>query len=255
MDHPPLPDNIVVLPGTDVEKAWTNFYPFEVLHHLHTICNPLSSDELDNVADALAPSDGDRALDIACGHGELLHRLTERARLDATGVDLSPWALLRARDKTPRATWWLGDGAEVPERREWDIVACLGASWIWDGFAGTVKALTARTLPGGRIAIGDLRLRSLEDRTALGDAPEAAALTEFEQLETLRSLDIDPVDQIIPSDSSWESYHDLVVESARAYVEAHPDDPGADYTRMAESWKFDNVIAHVTWTVWVADVR
>ena len=256
VDHPPLPDTIVVLPGTNVENEWARFHPLEALHHLHTICNPLCSSDLDRVIDELEPSDGDRVLDVACGHGELLRRMTRRAAVDATGVDLSPWVLLRAAARAPGVTWWLGSGADVPEARAWDIATCLGASWIWDGFPGTVKALATRTTPGGRIAVGDLRLRTPQDRAALGDAAEAASLSEDEQVEVLRSLDLRPVDQIVPDDACWRAYEELVVESARTYAEAHPDDPSSNHVAMAEAWMrddFERLTARLTWTVWVAD--
>jgi SAM-dependent methyltransferase len=240
-----------------VEDAWARFHPFEALHHLHTICNPLSSDDLDRVIDVLDPRDGDRVLDVACGHGELLHRMTLHAALEATGVDLSPWVLLRASAKAPKVTWWLGGGADLPETRAWNLAMCLGASWIWDGFLGTAEALAARTMTGGRIAIGDLRLRTPQDRAALGDAPEAASLTEEEQIEALHSLGLRPIDQIVPGESGWRRYHELVVESARTYAQTHPGDPTADHRAMAESWMrndYERLRTHLTWTVWVADL-
>ncbi len=254
MDHPPLPDTIAVLPGTDVEDAWERFHPFEALHHLHTICDPLTSDDLDEVVATLDPRDGDRVLDVACGHGELLARMAERADIDGTGIDLSPWVLLRAIARAPRLAWWLGDGAATPDDT-WDITTCLGGSWIWDGFKGTAAALAARA--SRRIAIGDLRLRSPADRVALGDAPEAASLTEGEQVDSLRSLDLEPITQIVPDESAWRGYHELVIESARTYAQAHPDDPGADHVAMAESSmrnEYERLTAHLAWTVWVADV-
>ena len=255
MLHPPLPKGIVVLPGTDVEDAWTRFYPFEALHHLHSICNPLTSQDLDKVIAALDPEDGDQALDLGCGHGELLRRLSRRAAVGGTGVDLSPWALLRAAAQSVTIVWWLGDAAHVPKQPDWEIVSSLGATWIWDGFAGTAAALVARTAPGGRIAIGDLRLKSLDDREALRSAPEASSLTEDEQVAALRDLGLDPVEQIVPDPGAWLSYHDLVIESAEVFAAQHPDDPGADHRAMARAWMhndYERLQAHLAWTVWVA---
>jgi SAM-dependent methyltransferase len=256
VQHPPLPKEIVVLHGTDVEDAWQRFHPFEALHHLHTICNPLTSDDLDLVINVLDPKDGDQALDLACGHGELLHRLTGRAAVGATGVDLSPWVLIRAAAKSPTIAWWLGDAADVPSAPDWDIVTCLGGSWIWNGFAGTAAALAARTAPGGRLAVGDLRLRSPADRVALGNAPEAATLTDDEQADVLRSLGLEPVEQVVPDEAGWRAYHELVIESANVYAAAHPGDPSADHRAMAQAWMrndYERLRRHLVWTIWVAD--
>ncbi len=255
MFHPPLPKSIVVLPGTDVDDAWQRFAPFEALHHLHTICNPLSSQDLDRVVEALEPQDGDQALDLACGHGELLRRLSRRAAVGGTGVDLSPWALLRAASQSVTIVWWLGDAGRVPEQPDWEIVSSLGATWIWDGFAGTAAALAARTAPVGRIAIGDLRLKSLADRAALGGAPEASNLTEDEQVTALRELGLEPLEQIVPDPGAWRDYYELVVESADTYAAEHPDDPGADHRAMAHAWMrndYERLSKHLAWTVWVA---
>jgi len=255
VEHPPLPRGTVVLPGTNIEGAWTRFYPFEALHHLHSICNPMSSEDLDRLVDVLDPRDGDQALDLACGHGELLRRLSRRAAIGGTGVDLSPWALRRATTHSTAIAWWLGDAAEVPEVPDWEIVTCLGASWIWDGFAGTVSSLAARATSGGRIAIGDLRLATPHAREALGNAPEAASPTEDEQLATLRSIGLQPVEQIVPDPQAWKTYHDLVIESAEAYAARHPEDPAADHRAMARAWMhndYERLRAHLAWTVWVA---
>lgn len=256
MQHPPLPKEIIVLHGTDVNEAWDRFQPFEALHHLHTICNPLTSDDLDALIDVLDPTDGDQVLDLACGHGELLHRLTRRVAVGAIGVDLSPWALTHALAKSTAVAWWLGDAAAVPEAPDWDIVTCLGASWIWNGFEGTASALAKRTAPGGRIALGDLRLRSAQVRVTLGDAPEASSLTEDEQVDALRSLGLEPVEQLIPDEAGWRAYHELVIESANAYAAAHPDDPSADHRAMAHAWMrndYERLKRHLVWTIWVAD--
>ena len=259
MIHPDLPPEIVVLPGTDVEGAWERFHPFEALHHLHEICNPMRRSELSSVIDALGPAGGSEVVDVACGHGDLLIDMAARHSILGVGVDLSPWVLLRALARASaaqligRIELWLGEGAAVPRGSRWDIATCLGASWIWHGFAGTARALTSRLKPGGRLAIGDLRLRHAADRERLqaADAPEAATMTAAEQEATLTELDLGVITRIDAPDEAWEGYHQLVVDSARAYAEDHPD---ADYRHLATAWmkEFERDRVHLTWSVWVA---
>ena len=259
MDHPPLPSDIVVLPDTDVEGAWERFYPFEALHHLHEICNPMGHAELSAVLDGLSPTDRTHAIDIACGHGDLLIDMAGRASIYGVGVDLSPWVLLRARARAASAElagsleWWLGEGHSVPRRQHWDIATCLGGSWIWHGFAGTSRALAGRLQPGGRLAVGDLRLRDAAARVGLREAglPAAATLTREEQHEILTGLGLEVLGEIVAPDEAWEAYHRTVIASADAYAGEHPD---ADYRHLAASWMedFQRDRQTLAWSVWIA---
>lgn len=260
MDHPPLPPDIVVLPNTDVEGAWERFYPFEALHHLHEICNPMRPEDLSAVIDGLGPTDRTHAIDVACGHGDLLLEMAQRAAVFGVGVDLSPWVLLRAKGRAMRADlrgtleWWLGDGKAVPRDPGWDVATCLGASWIWHGFEGTARALVARLRPGGRLAIGDLRLRDAADRDRLPAAgiPEmATAATRSEQAALLTTLGLEVISEMVAPDEAWEQYHQTVIESAGAYAVEHPN---ADYRDLAATWMedFQRDREYLTWSVWVA---
>jgi len=61
-DHPPLPPDVVVLPGTDLEGEWERFRIFEALHHGMRICNPMTEADLDALIPRLDPADGSRVL-------------------------------------------------------------------------------------------------------------------------------------------------------------------------------------------------
>ena len=259
MIHPPLPSSIKVLPGTDVEGEWTRFAPFEAMHHLHEICNPMTHTSLNEVLSCLAPEDGDRMIDIACGHGELLIRSAELAGIDGVGLDLSPWVLTRAseraraRDLNGTVEWWLGDGSKIDKAEEWDVAACLGASWIWHGFKGTLAALVSRTRPGGRIAIGDLRTKTGVDPSVIAEAigPDTSMTTEKDQVDALRAAGLEPVHCYVSPEDAWAGYHALVIESADTY--AGPE-PAVDARAMAREWQreFEKDSEILEWTVWVA---
>lgn len=136
----PLPADIAVVPGTDVEALWEPFRFYEAGHHLMDIMNPLSSAGLDRLLAAIDRKPTERLLDIACGHGELLLRASaavgsgvesahsagsgsgpggpftaESESADSatnptageagtmTGIDLSPWTLRRAHHRLTAA--------------------------------------------------------------------------------------------------------------------------------------------------------
>lgn len=258
IDPPPLPDEVLVVPGTDVDAEWVRFRSSEPLHHTHEICVPMSGAELDRVIRLLGVRTGTRVLDVACGHGELLLRIGERTLIRGTGIDLSPWAVTRAVERSHarpvrgRIEWWLGDGRSLPGTG-WSTAACLGASWIWHGFRGTARALRDRVRPGGRIAVGDLRLRDGADSNALpGSVP-----TRAEQLGALTGLDLRPIAEVTASDASWRAYRDRVVANAASYALGAEGDPERDRRAMAGEWVEDLERDRRTlvWSVWIAQRR
>jgi SAM-dependent methyltransferase len=257
--HPDLPPEIVVLPGTDVEAEWERFHLFEALHHSMVICNPMASQHLDEVIRLLAPRDGDGVLDIACGHGELLRRMAVAREIDGVGVDLSPWVLVRALQRARaealrgKLTWWLGNGAHVPREERWDVATCLGAPWVFHGFAGTAQALAARLRPGGRMAIGDLRVRDDADPAAVAGL-EGKPLDRPAQLTAFAAAQLEPVDEIVVPYPSIMDYQARVTAAAESYAAQHPGDPEMDFRQVAADGRadFERDAEVLTWSVWVA---
>lgn len=258
MSIPHLPDGVVVLDGTDVEGEWDRFQPYEPLHHLQRICNPMSDAELDRVIDALDPGPGHRIVDIGCGPGELLLRIASHHDVSAVGVDRSPWMITRAYERSldqplpGRVEWWLGDGKDAAAGEEWDLATCLGASWVWHGFTGTARALRNRLRPGGRIAIGDLRLRHGADPTLL----PGSVLTRSDQIGALGQLGLTPLVELVSEDDSWRAYHQRVIANAELYAVGFEGDPLRDRRAMAREWMedFERDRRVMVWSVWVAQI-
>src|SRR3970040_2310932 len=65
----------------------------------------------------------------------------------------------RARARVRRRGLWLvrgaGAGYRPPASKRFDIALCLGASWIWGGYVGTLRGLLRLTAPGGRVLVGE----------------------------------------------------------------------------------------------------
>jgi len=259
--HPPLPNGVVVLPGTDVAGEWERFEIFEALHHGMRICNPMTGADLDTVLAALAPEDGDRLLDLACGHGELLLRAAERAAVEGTGVDLSPWVLVHAAGSAAACRrrgsveWWLGNAHDVP-KHTWDVAVCLGASWVWHGFEGTARATADRVRPGGRIAIGDLQLKPGVDARRVAE-DYGKVMTRDEQAAALDRCGVDLIAEINPGREGWDGYQDRIEASARAWADRHPGDRAEQYLAEQRRWREDHTrdMEILTWAVWVGRKR
>ncbi len=218
-----LPETVEVEPGLDVQDLADRFEIFEALHTDLEIATPMSEADLEVVVDVVAISDGDEVVDLACGSGVLLRSLARRRAITGLGIDLSPWMIDRAaRADTPAGAplrWVLGDAKEqVSELGAFDVVACLGASWVWLGAPGTVRTLTEHTRPGGRIVFGDMLRRS-----GIKPAQAAATPSADEVIDHMSSLGVDHVETVVTSDASWDAYIGETLEAYRRWKAANVD--------------------------------
>ena len=96
---------------------------------------------------------GTRALDVACGTGDLAIELASRGG-DVVGSDFSPGMLDRARAKAPGLTWEQADAMALPYAdNEFDAVTVgFGARNFGDLGQG-LREMVRVVKPGGRVVI------------------------------------------------------------------------------------------------------
>ena len=139
-----------------------DFWKFmDVYHRKQLVMNPMRSSKLDRFCEMLLLPRGSRVLDVGCGKGEFLLRLHKLYDVSGIGVDKSPYCIKDAeKNKSCRAPeadikYHLMDAAEYEAEEEFDVTCCMGASWIYNGIKGTLKALQSVTKPGGLIIAGE----------------------------------------------------------------------------------------------------
>ena len=136
---------------------------YDITHRHHVVCNPMSAGKLDAVIALLNLKRGARVVDIACGKGEMLVRLAERYGISGVGVDISPFCVadskrkLRQRAPDADVEFLQMDGADYRPGSSgfFDLAMCIGASWVFGGHKGTLRALKAMTAPGGMVLVGE----------------------------------------------------------------------------------------------------
>ena len=134
---------------------------FAVTTKYHLVCNPMSTAKLDELIELLQLDPEATTLDIACGKAEILTRLAERYGASGVGVDISPYAVADAKQKllgrAPDARIEIlnMDGADYKPERLFDLAMCIGASWVFQGHRGTLRALKSMTKPGGLVLVGE----------------------------------------------------------------------------------------------------
>ena len=196
---------------------------YEVTHRDHLYCNPIGAGCVDQLIDLLELEDGRRVLDIACGHGEFLHRCSQRAAIDALGVDLSPYASKRALARGLQVR--VMDAKEYEPDEPFDVVSCMGASWIWDGYAGTLRALKEKSR--GLVVAGEPYWIEEPPQEYL----EAEELTrdQFPSLahyrETALAMGLEPVWMAGSTLSEWDHYEMQQAAAVDRFARAQPDHP------------------------------
>lgn len=209
---------------------------FEITHALHTVMNPSSGARLDELGDVLDLTASSRVLDVGCGHAELLIRWHRRFGATGLGIDASPYAFERARrrveEHVPDGSVEVrhGKGEEFTTDERYDVAVCLGASWIWGGFRGTLEALTGFAKPGAIVVSGEPFWKA--------DPPPAYLEIEgltADSFHTLggchavaRELGLRPVWMQVSSGADWDRYEMTQAMAVDHFVRANPDDPDLD---------------------------
>lgn len=207
----------------------------------HRIHNPLTSQKLATLGEALSPPPGTRLLDLACGSGELLCTWARDHHVTGTGVDISTVFLAAARaraielDVAEQVRFSHGDASDHVADEPVDIGSCVGATWIGGGVAGTVDLLRRSLRPGGTMLIGEPFWRREPPDQATVDGCDAIGGDTFLLLPDLLAqfgeLGCDVVEMVLADQDSWDRYVAAQWLTTRRWLDAHPDDDLAEQMR------------------------
>jgi hypothetical protein len=209
----------------------------EIAEARHRILNPFTDEKLDLLGRIVAPERGQRHLDLACGKGEMLCRWAHDYGTTGVGVDIStvflPAAQARADELgvASQVTFVTGDAGAYASSGDFDIVSCIGATWIGSGLVGTLAQMRMHLSADG-------------DPTALVGEPywiEPPPDGAYESLRvapedftslvgTLDRIDeagFELVEMVLADGDSWDRYVASQWLTVRGWLREHPDDPEA----------------------------
>lgn len=225
--------------------AW-KFY--SVREKLHTYCNPLNKERLETLLHLLRLKPNSTALDIACGKGEFLVRLTELYHVTGVGVDISPYfiqeAQSKAKHRVPNAALAFiqldAKNYKPPEDLLFDLTSCMGATWIWNDYKGTLQALKAMTRPHGTIIIGEpywLKPPDPEYLKADNMKRETFAESHYDNVKTAENLGLTCIYTMVSAQQDFDHYETLGWMAITKYAQDNPQDP--DLPEILERMKKD----------------
>ena len=207
----------------------------EISESSHRIMNPLSVDKLMLLGDICRVRKSTRLLDLACGKGEMLCLFASKLDASGVGIDVHRPFLADARARAAElgveraVTFVEGDASDPPELGErFDIVSCIGATWIGGGLSGTLELMGRLVVPGGWLLVGEVYwaeppppvLRQKHE-TGQGFADLAGTLDRFEVAGT------ELVEMVLASPEDWDRYAASQWLNVSNWLAANPDDAEA----------------------------
>ncbi|PAY23842.1 SAM-dependent methyltransferase [Dietzia natronolimnaea] len=214
---------------------------FTIRESSHRIHNPLTEDKLAALGKALRLTPGTRVLDLASGSGEMLTTWARDHGITGTGVDISTVFTAEARARAAelgvadRVDFIHGDAAGHVADESVDLAACVGATWIGNGVAGTIELLERSLRPGGVMLIGEPYWRRTPPDEETAVACQATAIADFLALPDLigrfQSLGYDVVEMMLADQDSWDRYTAAQWLNLRHWLDRNPDDDLATEVR------------------------
>jgi len=228
---------------------------FTITESAHRIHNPFTAEKFATLGAVLRLQPGMKILDLGSGSGEMLATWARDYQITGVGVDLSELfskqAKLRAEELgvADLVEFIHGDAAGFIAGQKVDVAACIGATWIGGGVAGTVELLSKSLQHDGIILIGEpywLRLPPSDDvaqhcgASAVGDF-----LTLPDLIASFGQLNCDLVEMVLADRDGWDRYEAAKWLTMRRWLK---DNPGDDFAGEIRAKLTSEPVRYATYT-------
>lgn len=208
----------------------------EIAESYHRILNPFTEDQLMLLGEICGLHSGIRQLDLACGKAEMLCRWAQKYNISGVGVDISAVFLEAARKRAEelnvanQLTFVQGDAGKFPQAtHDFDMVSCIGATWIGNGLIGTLELMKLSLKPGGLMLVGEPYW--IEPPPEAAYAAEGMKENDFVSLDgtldRFESAGMNLVEMVLANQDGWDRYEAPQWMAVNDFLNANPDDSDA----------------------------
>jgi SAM-dependent methyltransferase len=207
-----------------------------IAHTHHPIAAPVYGVNVNRLLHRCGRQPNARILDLGCGQAWwALQALAYHVDGHADAVDNSPHALERAaaaaqgRELADRLTLHERDARSYVPDGDYDLVMCVGATHVFDGFAGTLAAAGRHVNPDGVLLVGECfwevpptpaALAALEAQPS--DYTDLAGL-----VDTAENAGWTPVYAHVSDAAEWDDYEWSWTGSLTEWALDNPGHPSA----------------------------
>ena len=214
---------------------------FNITESAHRIHNPITPEKLAILGAVLRLESGTQVLDLGSGSGEMLCTWARDHGVIGTGIDMSQLfteqSKLRADELgvTDQVQFIHGDASSYVSKEKVSVAACVGATWIGGGVAGTIQLLAQSLRSGGIILIGEPYWRQLPPTEDVAQGCFANSISDFlllpELLASFNRIGYDIVEMVLANQDDWDRYEAAKWLTMRRWLEANPNDEFAKEVR------------------------
>jgi SAM-dependent methyltransferase len=223
----------------------------EISESSHRILNAFDDRRLMLLGEICRLQPGQQLLDLACGKGEMLCRWAEHYGIGGLGVDFSKVFTAAARERAvelgvaDRVRIERADASTYEgEPASYDIVSCIGATWIGGGPAGTIQLMRPALRPGGLLLVGEPYWVEEPPAEAFRVHPPGEFTTLEGTMDRFASVGAELVEMVLADGDCWDRYAAAHWWNIHAWLQENPDDPDVPVMReQLESRRRD----HLAW--------
>jgi SAM-dependent methyltransferase len=210
----------------------------EIAESDHRILNPYTDEKLRLLADVCRLQPDQRLLDLCCGKGEMLTTWSRDHGIRGVGVDISEVFLAAARKRAAelevedRVTFLHADASTYQGSAAlYDLVSCIGATWIGDGPGGTLDLIRPMVKPEGLVLIGEpywITPPTPEAEDAVGHGFTSL----IDTYGRFAAHGAELIEMVMADPDSWDRYVASQWWTITHWLREHPDHP--DHAGMLE---------------------